>query len=296
MIALTAPRERDRRRLRVSESGDPEMERACRTHWVSPELSASRRERIAERQSRPLDLVVIAPINDWTCAACGGTGGLLIMDAPGPLCLTCAELDHLVCLPAGDAALTRRARAARRLSAVVVRFSRARKRYERQGILVEEEAPAAAEQQCLVDEEARARRRERDAQRRVAEDADLRERFGAEITRLFPGCPAPRAEAIARHAVARGSGRVGRSAAGHAVDPGAVELAVIASVRHEDTEYDELLMTGVDRADARERVHDDVDRILGQWRHGGVLRVGRGTPGGGDAICLLHEANNGDVS
>jgi hypothetical protein len=89
------------------------------------------------------------------------------MDAPGPLCLTCAELDHLVYLPAGDAALTRRARAESRLSAVVVRFSRARKRYERQGILVEEEALQAAEQQCLADEDARARRRER-----VRDDAD----------------------------------------------------------------------------------------------------------------------------
>ncbi len=111
-----------------------------------------------------------------------------------------------------------------------MRFSRARKRYERQGILVEEEALAAAEQQCLADEDARARRRERDARRRVAEDANLRERFAAEIVRLFPGCPTPRAETIARHAAARGSGRVGRSAAGRAVDPGAVELAVIASV------------------------------------------------------------------
>jgi hypothetical protein len=263
-VARTA----DRRRLRFSASGDPAIERGYRTHWVSPELSARERERLEERQSRAPDLVVIAPINDWTCAACGGTGGLLIMDAPGPLCLACAELDHLVYLPAGDAALTRRARAGSRLSAVVVRFSRARRRYERQGILVEEKALASAERQCLADEDARARRRERDAGRRASEDADLRERFAAEIGRLFPGCPAPRAEAIARHAAARGSGRVGRSAAGRAVESGAVELAVIASVRHEDTAYDELLMTGIDRADAREHVQDDVDRILHRWRLG----------------------------
>lgn len=36
--------------------------------------------------------------------------------------------------------MTRKARQASRLSAVVVRFSRARKRYERQGVLVEERA------------------------------------------------------------------------------------------------------------------------------------------------------------
>jgi hypothetical protein len=257
-----------RRTLRFSKSGDASIERAYRTHWLSPRLSERKSERLLERRSKPPDLVVIAPINDWTCAACGGTGGLLIMDAPGPLCLTCADLDHLVYLPAGDAALTRRARAESCLSAVVVRFSRARKRYERQGILVEEEALQAAEQQCLADEDARARRRERDADRRVAEDAHLRERFAAEIIRLFPGCPAPRASAIARHAATRGSGRVGRSAAGRAVDAGAVELAVIASVRHEDTEYDELLMAGIDRAHARERVRGELDRTLKRWRRG----------------------------
>ena len=42
----------------------------------------------------------------------------------------------LVFLPAGNATLSRRAKQASRLSAVVVRFSRARKRYERQGVLV----------------------------------------------------------------------------------------------------------------------------------------------------------------
>lgn len=149
-----------------------------------------------------------------------------------------------------------------------MRFSRTRKRYERQGVLVEEDALTGAETQCLADEEARARRRERDRLRHAAEDADLRERFAAEITRAFPGCPAARARAIAGRAAARSSGRVGRSAAGRAVEPRAVELAVVASVRHEDTQYDELLMRSIDRAEARERVRDDVDRLLERWRRG----------------------------
>jgi hypothetical protein len=261
-------RTRDRRTLRFSKSGEPSAEVAYRTHWVSPELSERKLERLAERQSRPPDLVVISPTRDWTCSACEGTGDLLIMDTPGPLCLTCAEMDHLVYLPAGEAALTRRAKAASRLAAVVVRFSRARKRYERQGILVEEDALAAAEQQCLVDEEARARRRERDAARRAGADAELERRFAAEIARLFPGCPADRADAIARHAVVRGSGRVGRSAAGRAVGTTAVEMAVVASIRHRDTDYDDLLMSGADRADARDRVREQVDDVLERWRRG----------------------------
>jgi hypothetical protein len=173
---------------------------------------------------------------------------------------------HLVFLPSGDAALTRRAKANSRLSAVVVRFSRARKRYERQGILVEEDALDQAEAECLADEEVRARRRERDAQRRSGEDAELRRRMGEEIVRLFPRCPPERAQTIAAHTAIRGSGRVGRSAAGRALDSGALELAVAAAVRHRDTPYDELLMSGVDRAQARVEVRDEVARILDGWR------------------------------
>jgi hypothetical protein len=259
-------RSRSRPALRFSKSGDPAIERAYRTHWVSPELSERKRARLTERQSRPPDLVVVSVLNDWTCTACGGTGDLLIMEGPGPLCLRCADMDHLVFLESGDAALTRRAKRASRLSAVVVRFSRARKRYERQGILVEEDALERAEAECLADEQARARRRERGAARRADEDHQLQVRMASEIAAEFPGCPAPRAQAIARHAAARGSGRIGRSAAGRALDPAAVELAVAASVRHRDTAYDELLMTRVDRADARERVRGDVERVLDGWR------------------------------
>ena len=137
-------RARDRRPLRFSESGDPAIERAYRTHWVSPELSEAERKRQAERLSRPPDLVVISPLHEWSCATCGGNGEFLIMEDKGPLCLRCAGMDNLVYLPRGDATLTRRAKKASGLCAVVVRFSRARKRYERQGILVEEAALAHA--------------------------------------------------------------------------------------------------------------------------------------------------------
>jgi hypothetical protein len=270
-------RTRERGALRFSTSGEPSIELAYRTHWVSPELSERKRERLAERQSRPPDLVVVSPVRDWTCSGCGGTGDLLIMDEPGPLCLTCVEMDHLVYLAAGDAALTRRAKAASRLSAVVVRFSSTRKRYERQGTLVEEDALDAAERHCMADEEARARRRERDAGRRGGEDLELQVRFAAEIGRRFPACPPQRADAIARHAALRGSGRVGRTAAGRAVEPHAVELAVIASIRHNDTDYDDLLMSGVDRAEARERVQSQVDAVLERWRRGSAAAAPAGS-------------------
>jgi hypothetical protein len=188
------------------------------------------------------------------------------MDDLGPLCMACAELDHLVFLPSGDAALTRRARRASGLSAVVVRFSRSRRRYERQGILVEEAALEQAEAECLADEPARARRRERDAVRRASEDLKLQTEMAAAITDLYPGCPNQRAQAIASHAATRGSGRVGRSAAGRALQQQALQLAVTASVRHQDTPYDELLMSGIDRSEARERVRDTVNSVLDAWR------------------------------
>jgi hypothetical protein len=252
---------RDRRQLRFTSAGDPAAERAWRTHWVSAELSAPQHERMAA----PPDLVVVQPVKDWSCAECGGTGDLLIMDGVGPLCLTCADLDHLVFLPAGDAALTRRAKKASRLRAVVVQWNRARKRYQRRGILVEEPALEQAEQQCLADEDARMRRRERDRERRADSDVELQVRMVEEITRLFPGCPAQRAQAIAGHTSLRGSGRVGRSAAGRSLDEKAMTLAVVASVRHEDTDYDSLLMSGVPRDVARERIEATIDRVLRAW-------------------------------
>jgi hypothetical protein len=181
--------------------------------------------------------------------------------------MDCADLGHLVFLPAGNATLSRRAKQASRLSAVVVRFSRARKRYERQGILVEEAALEQAEAQCLADKDARSRRRERDRQRRADQAVVFEARLAELVARLFPGCPARRAAAIARHAAVRGSGRIGRSAAGRALDEQAVTLAVIASVRHQDTDYDELLMAGVPRAVAREQVRPAVDRVLASWQH-----------------------------
>ena len=205
------------------------------------------------------------PVKDWVCARCAGTGDLLTMDDAGPLCMTCADLDHLVFLGAGDAALTRRAKKASVLSAVVVRWSRSRKRYERQGILVEEPALEQAEQERLADEDARTRRRERDRERRADEDVELQARMAAEIARLFPSRPPERAEAIARHTALRGSGRVGRSAAGRALDEQAITLAVVASVRHQDTDYDSLLMSGVSRDVARDRIRPDIDRTLASW-------------------------------
>jgi hypothetical protein len=230
-------------------------------------------------EARPSDLLVIAASKAWTCAACSGEfgrGEFLTMDEVGPLCMGCADLDHLEFLPRGDTALTRRARKTSRLSAVVVQWSRARKRYERQGVLAEPDAIAQAEQDCLADSEVRERRRVRDAQRRAVEDEQLVADLAAALLGQFPGCPPDRALLIAQHAGARSSGRIGRTSAGRALEAEAVRLAVVAAVRHEDTRYDDLLMRGLPREEARELVGHDIDRIINGWQAGHTMdRPGR---------------------
>jgi hypothetical protein len=221
------------------------------------------------RYSAAKDLVVFSIRRDSQCVECGDAlrkGNFLFMEKKRPLCLACADLDHLVYLPRGDAALTRRAKKHSSLLAVVVRFSRARDRYERQGILVEESALQKAEHECIQDAGQRAARRERQQVRRIGQDEDLGARVAEAILERFPGCPPAEALAIAEHTTARGSGRVGRTAAGKALDERAITAAAIAAIRHTHTRYDELLMSGFDRVDARDVVREAVDRVLDIWR------------------------------
>ena len=259
------PTEVDYQDLRFSD-GNTEAERAYRTHWASTDVS----DPVIDRPRRPREIVVISPHRAWTCASCGDTGDFLTKGRAGTLCMDCADLGHLEFLPAGAAALTRRAKKGSRLSAVVVRWSTRRKRYERQGILAEPAAIEQAAQACLSDADLRAARRDRDKIRRADQDVHFRGEFAAAIREQFPGCPTDRAEAIALHAAARGSGRVGRSAAGRALDADAVRLAVVASVRHIDTDYDDLLMSGMDRESARTQVQQRVEDVVDAWRDGVV--------------------------
>jgi len=71
---------------------------------------------------------------------------------------------------------------------------------------------------------------------------------------------------IAAHTSVRGSGRVGQTASGRALDEEALRAAVIAAIRHRHTHYDRLLMKGWDRMDARNAVRGDVDGVLSEWR------------------------------
>jgi hypothetical protein len=220
---------------------------------------------------RSRDLRVFITTRESRCDECGeelGQGAwILLAGDRGALCLTCADLEHLVFLPAGDAALTRRARAHSELAAVVLKWSRARKRYERQGLLVAEPALERAEAECLSDAAARANRRDRAAGRRAELDAAFVARFAERIQEIFPACPPDRPERIAAQACRKYNGRVGRSAAAKRLSEDAVQLAVAAHVRHEETGYDELLGRGTERREARDQVREQVERVLARWRN-----------------------------
>jgi hypothetical protein len=206
---------------------------------------------------------------DSTCDECGESLGrkawITLASEGRALCLSCGDLDHLEFLAAGDTALTRRAKKHSRLSAVVLRWSGARKRYERQGLLVETEALEKAEAECLDDAQVRERRRARAEERRQETDLAFVAQFAEAVCAHYPSCPPGRERTIAEHACLKYSGRVGRSAAAKALDENAIRLAVTAHARHRETDYDALLATGRNRASCRAEVASEVKRVLECW-------------------------------
>ncbi len=219
------------------------------------------------KQTTPHKVFITA--RESVCDECGEELGqkawIMLAGDRGALCLACADLDHLVFLPAGDMAVTRRARTHSTLAAVVLKWSQARKRYERQGLLVEAQALEQAEKECLADAEVRTRRREREAERRADLDQQYVARFAARVRELYPHCPAGREMVIAEHACLKYSGRVGRTASAKSLADEAVDLAVIAHIRHAETQYDQLLRRYWDRSDARASIAEEVRRVRVKW-------------------------------
>ncbi|HLK68736.1 MAG TPA: DUF2293 domain-containing protein [Bryobacteraceae bacterium] len=254
--------------LRFTNTKYPGMEQALRAHYVSPKITERRKKGVEKKVTAAPERVVFLPRRDTACSECGveiESGELLAMEEGQPLCMACAGLGDLEFLGRGDAALTRRATKYSKTRAVVVEWSRSRKRYERQGILAEPTAIQQAEAECAEDADERARDRERDAVARKKEDAVFVEKLKVKLQALFPGCSADEIREIAHHTALRGSGRVGRSAAAKQLDEKAVTLAVAAAIRHRHTKYDELLANGTERADARQRVQGRIEEVLDSW-------------------------------
>lgn len=214
------------------------------------------------------DRIVFILRRDTDCGRCQGElgkGEFICLTGSEAICLKCAGLAHLKYLPAGDTAVTRRATKYSSVSVVVMKRSAARKRSERQGVLVEAEAIRRAEAESAADAKKRARQQAKAATRREKEDQAYIVAFAKAIAEQFPGCPDEDAQEIAAHACQKYSGRVGRSAAAKQFDPTAVRLAVMAHVRHKYTNYDKLLARYDDKQEARREVRGRIEEILARW-------------------------------
>jgi len=217
------------------------------------------------------DLVVHILSMDSICAECHceiAAETMLAVQDGRITCLKCAGLEHLVLLKSGNATLTKRATEQFGRRIIVWRVFKTRPAIRR-GVLVDNQALERADAQCAADNEQRARNRRKQKARRLMEDEAFVAKFAEKIEELFPNCPAEEREAIARHACARGSGRVGRSAGGKALEEAAVIAAVKAHIRHVHTPYDQL--TGPDpavRSWAHDHVRPQVNEIFDQWRKG----------------------------
>lgn len=214
------------------------------------------------------DIVVFSIRRESRCDECSQellSGDWLRVEKGKALCLECADLNHLEYLPRGDTALTRRASKHSPLRAIVVRWSRTRKCYERQGILVTPESIARAEEECIADAGERARRRAAAAVEREAVDRAFVASFALQIRRFFPSCPPGAEQKIAEHACQKYTGRVGRSAGAKNYDEQAIRLAVTAHIRHQHTNYDQLLSKYLDRHKARAAVQEKVQSLLAKW-------------------------------
>ena len=218
---------------------------------------------------RATEIKVFISSREGTCGDCGApltrSAWICLDEVKGAVCLPCADLDLLEFLPTGDAALTRRAKQASALWAVVLKWSKSRRRYERQGLLVEQKALETAEASCTADAPARAARARERAEVAQAADRQYMERFAEEVRRRYRACPAGRERTIAEHACRKYSDRIGRTAAAKSFDGTAIDLAVLAHIRHTETEYDRLLSQGMDRFEARDRVAGVVDVVVRRW-------------------------------
>ncbi|MBY0514441.1 MAG: DUF2293 domain-containing protein [Gemmataceae bacterium] len=177
------------------------------------------------------------------------------------------------CLYPGNTFVTRRARqlAAERGVKVFTQMKKSGRFTRAAAYYVPTDLLAAVEAEARATEAERAEKRV--AGQKARAKAHVRELAQAAglIRRLFPAIPAGEAEQVAVHAYEVGSGRVGRARSLSAEQK--VIFAVRAHVRHEHTDYDDLLRDGWDKDYARERVAGQIDAVLVRWA-GGTERAG----------------------
>lgn len=182
-------------------------------------------------------------------------------------------------VPPGDAALTRRVKAAGEFWLVQETVGR---RLFSRGIWAPRTTIEQVRQELAVERATTqyARRREADANRRAARQADYVEDFAAAVVAFlaFHGRHAALAERLARavagHATPVGSGTVARTT--RIPIERRAEAAVIAWMRHQTTGYDGMRIPRVkgQRREVRRMLARRSHELLGAYRRGDVVPAG----------------------
>ncbi len=181
-------------------------------------------------------------------------------------CERCANLRELVLLPPGDVAMTRRSKKFSSRTVVFQQWNNRRRRYERKGQYVEPKAIEEARLSCEADREKREATQKKAAAKRIVDDAIYRKMFAIEIRSLFPNMPSNREVEVANHACEKYSGRVGRTASAKEFDEDMITRAVIAHIRHQETDYDDRFGKGKRKREIRDDIRGDVKSVLRKWK------------------------------
>lgn len=139
--------------LQFSEKGDTTTEDSYQNYYFSSALSEKAQEKLKKKLDAEPELVVFINFRPSHCAQCNkeqGKGTIIYVEEGQSYCMKCAGFNDLVLLPSGNAALTRTTKKYSPTNLVVVKFSRTRKRYERQGLLVEEKALQQAAEELEI--------------------------------------------------------------------------------------------------------------------------------------------------
>jgi len=221
-----------------------------------------------EEPEKPDTPVVFDIVRPSVCSVCGdelGSGCMIMVRGDNAICAECGEFDHLRYLPGGNRRVTLRATKHSRAVLVVVRWSRSRKRYERQGILAEKEAIEQAQEECLAEKDLRKVREMSEAMARGYISRQYLDAFRAMLGERWPGCPEKDAAFISEQAT---RWRWARSEQVPEPTPELVDTAVFDRIRHRHTEYDRLIFGGMEREKARAQVGEEVETIAEAWRAG----------------------------
>lgn len=106
----------------------------------------------------------------------------------------------------------------------------------------------------------------------VKRDEGIAKGFQKEIMEIFPQIPPDALRNVAKIALQKGKGKVGR--VGKLDVQRKARLAVWAHVRHRETDYDALLRSGIPREEARHQVEAKIKEVYKAWGVGSKTKHG----------------------